>query len=77
MTEQRREAAAEGDQGVVVERLAAEKDDEVLRPGASNLGEGRAVDRAADVDAADLGAERAGDRRDGDAVIVVGVGQCV
>ena len=74
MAEQRREAAAEGDQGIVIERVAAEKDDEVLVPGASNFGEGCAVDRAADVDATDLGAKRAGDRRDGDAVIFVSMG---
>jgi hypothetical protein len=40
-----------------------------MRPCASDPGEGRVVDAAADIDATDFGAERAGDRRDADAVV--------
>ena len=75
MAEQRREATAKGDQGIVIQALVAEKDDGVLRPCASNLGNGRSVNLAADVDAADLCAQRASDWRNGDAVIFVGMGQ--
>src|SRR5262249_23013894 len=55
----------EGEEPVVVQvTLVAEEHDEVVEPGAADLGDDVGVTEVAgEVDAADLGAERPGDRR--------------
>ena len=63
---QRAEAAAEGKQRVVVERLVAKQQHKMLDPGAMDDGEVVIVD-GAQVDAADFGAEGCAGRDDFDA----------
>ena len=60
------DAAGEGEELVGAELLVAEEHDEVLEPGAADLGDGLVGEVGREVDAADLGAERARDRRDVD-----------
>src|SRR5262249_20049403 len=59
------EAAREGDELVVAERLPAEEQHRMLDPGVADRGELRIAD-GAQIDPADLGADAAGGRRHGD-----------
>ena len=55
------DAAREGEELVGPEDLVAEEDDEVVQPRVSDLGNDRVVEIGREVDAGDLGADRAGD----------------
>ena len=67
------DATGEGEELLGLEELVAEEHDEVLEPGPADLGHRLVGEVGREVDAGDLGAERAGDRQHLDgAVGVVG-----
>ena len=70
MDEDIAEAAGEGLVAGIVDLLAAKEDHQMLEQRASDFGDRRLVEAGADIQAADLGTQGAGDRRDGDALVI-------